>query len=140
MNRRESRNADDKPATGFGTAAGRAPSDPAFSDSDASQLTMGDFLSGPDSPTNAEGESPSISGQGSRTFGQGHSLLLFGTVIGQRYEIQQMLGQGGMGAVYKARDRAVGRTVALKVIRPELAANAAILERFKQELVLSTQV
>jgi serine/threonine protein kinase/tetratricopeptide (TPR) repeat protein len=140
MNRRESRNADDKPATGFGTAAGRAPSDPAFSDSDASQLTMGDFLSGPDSPTKAEGESPSISGQGSRTFGQGHSLLLFGTVIGQRYEIQQMLGQGGMGAVYKARDRAVGRTVALKVIRPELAANAAILERFKQELVLSTQV
>jgi len=63
-----------------------------------------------------------------------------GTVLGRRYEILQILGEGGMGAVYRARDREVNRTVALKVIRPELTGNSAILDRFKQELVLSHQV
>ncbi len=63
-----------------------------------------------------------------------------GTVIAQRYEILDVLGEGGMGAVYKAKDRELNRTVALKVIRPDLARNPAIVERFKQELRLSHQV
>jgi serine/threonine protein kinase len=70
----------------------------------------------------------------------GQSLLTPGAVLGQRYEILQVLGQGGMGAVYKALDREVNRTVALKVIRPDLAGNSSIIDRFKQELVLSHQV
>src|SRR5579872_1274322 len=45
-----------------------------------------------------------------------------------------------MGAVYKARDIELDRLVALKVIRPELAGNPAILQRFKQELILARQV
>ncbi|PYY06211.1 MAG: serine/threonine protein kinase, partial [Acidobacteria bacterium] len=45
-----------------------------------------------------------------------------------------------MGAVYKATDREVDRIVALKVIRPELASNPAIIQRFKQELILARQV
>ena len=57
-------------------------------------------------------------------------------ILGGRYEILQILGEGGMGAVYKAQDRELGRTVALKVIRPELASNPDILQRFKQELLL----
>jgi serine/threonine protein kinase/tetratricopeptide (TPR) repeat protein len=61
-------------------------------------------------------------------------------VIAQRYQILDVLGEGGMGAVYKAKDRELNRMVALKVIRPELARNPAIVERFKQELRLSHQV
>jgi serine/threonine protein kinase len=63
-----------------------------------------------------------------------------GSVLGERYEILKRLGEGGMGAVYKARDRELERLVALKVIRPELAGNPDILRRFKQELILARQV
>ena len=63
-----------------------------------------------------------------------------GSVIGARYEIIQLLGEGGMGAVYKAHDRELERDVALKLIRAELARNPEILARFKQELILARQV
>jgi len=68
------------------------------------------------------------------------AVLQIGAVLGGRYEILQLLGEGGMGAVYKAADRELDRFVALKVIRPELASNPAILARFKQELLLAHQV
>jgi len=67
-------------------------------------------------------------------------LLEPGTVLGQRYEIISILGEGGMGAVYKARDLELNRIISLKTIRREYAANPAIIERFKQELILATQV
>jgi len=70
----------------------------------------------------------------------GATVLEVGTILGGRYQIQQLLGMGGMGAVYKAHDLEVDRTVGLKVIRPDLAGNPAILARFKQELVLARQV
>src|SRR6266581_2778100 len=63
-----------------------------------------------------------------------------GSVLGERYEILQLLGQGGMGAVYKARDVELERTVAVKVIRPDLASHPEILRRFKQELILAREV
>ena len=68
------------------------------------------------------------------------AVLQIGDVLGGRYEILQLLGEGGMGAVYKAMDRELNRPVALKLIRPQLAANPSILARFKQELLLAHQV
>ena len=65
---------------------------------------------------------------------------LVGTLLAERYEILALLGQGGMGAVYKARDTELERLVALKLIRPELASNPEILRRFKQELILAREV
>jgi serine/threonine protein kinase/tetratricopeptide (TPR) repeat protein len=75
--------------------------------------------------------------------GGGHvddSDLAPGTLLGNRYEILEMVGIGGMGAVYKAKDVELNRMVALKVIRPEFARDPAIISRFKQELILATQV
>src|SRR5208337_865337 len=68
------------------------------------------------------------------------SALHPGSVIANRYEIIKTLGEGGMGAVYKARDRELEREVALKVIKPSLADDPEILQRFKQELILARQV
>ena len=66
--------------------------------------------------------------------------LVPGAVLAGRYQILKILGEGGMGAVYQARDREVDRTVAIKVIRPELSGHPEILRRFKQELILARQV
>jgi tetratricopeptide (TPR) repeat protein/predicted Ser/Thr protein kinase len=69
-----------------------------------------------------------------------HGSLPAGTVLASRYEIHECLGVGGMGSVYKARDRELDRFVALKIIRPDLAGDTEILRRFKQELILARQV
>src|SRR5215475_8508642 len=63
-----------------------------------------------------------------------------GTILADRFEILQLLGQGGMGAVYKGRDIELERLVALKLIRPDLASHPEILRRFKQELILAREV
>ena len=74
------------------------------------------------------------------TFDSPAMALEEGSVLADRYEILKLLGQGGMGAVYKARDRELDRLVALKVIRPELAGHPSILQRFKQELLLARKI
>lgn len=63
-----------------------------------------------------------------------------GMILAQRYEIVRLLGQGGMGAVYEARDRELDRMVALKIIRADMARNPQAFQRFKQETILARQV
>jgi serine/threonine-protein kinase len=55
-----------------------------------------------------------------------------GTMFGP-YEIRSLLGAGGMGEVYQAYDTSKGRTVAVKLLRPELAAHTGFQERFRRE-------
>jgi serine/threonine protein kinase/lipopolysaccharide biosynthesis regulator YciM len=66
--------------------------------------------------------------------------LPVGTVLAGRYEIIELLGEGGMGAVYKATDHQLDRVIALKTIRQELARDTEMLARFKQELILARQI
>ncbi len=56
-----------------------------------------------------------------------------GDLLAGRYEIRALLGRGGMGEVYEAVDRRLERTVAVKVLRPELAADRQFLTRFRRE-------
>src|ERR1700680_3212321 len=108
------------------------PSDPTFADSDATLVDVDATL-----PAGIPRLVPFHRPPGVQV---GIPLLPIGVVLAGRYEILQLRGEGGMGAVYKARDRELDRFVALKLIRSELAANPSIVARFKQELLLSQQV
>lgn len=58
----------------------------------------------------------------------------------QRYDILAEAGCGNMGDVYKARDRETGEIVALKLVKPEIASDAAMMERFKNELLFARKI
>jgi serine/threonine-protein kinase len=60
--------------------------------------------------------------------------------VAGRYEILGLLGVGGMGSVYRARDLELDEVVALKMLRPELCNSVDMLERFKQEVKLARRV
>ncbi len=93
-----------------------------------------------EAPTMAGGATTPKPGSGPINIYTGAPILETGSVIGGRYQILNILGVGGMGAVYQALDIELNRTIALKVIRPDLAGNQSIIDRFKQELILATQV
>jgi len=60
--------------------------------------------------------------------------------LSTRYEILLEVGSGGMGAVYQARDRETKEMVALKILKPEIAANERETERFRTEVRLAHQI
>jgi eukaryotic-like serine/threonine-protein kinase len=68
------------------------------------------------------------------------SAIALGSDFGTRYRIESLLGQGGMGRVYKAYDKELDRTVAIKVVREGAIGQADALKRFKQELVLASKI
>ncbi len=58
---------------------------------------------------------------------------MIGKVLGNRYEIVEKIGGGGMSVVYKARCRVLNRYVAIKILRNELISDSDFVEKFKQE-------
>ncbi|MFL2689249.1 MAG: protein kinase domain-containing protein [Candidatus Actinomarina sp.] len=56
-----------------------------------------------------------------------------GQIIKERYEIIQLLGEGGMSYVYKANDKQLKRTVAIKTLKPNYVQQEKFVERFKRE-------
>ncbi len=63
-----------------------------------------------------------------------------GHMLEQRYRLGQMLGQGGMAAVYLAEDTKLGKAVAVKVLNPEYAVQPKVVQRFIQEARSITRV
>jgi serine/threonine-protein kinase len=65
---------------------------------------------------------------------------LLGTVLLEQFRIDACIGAGGMGTVYRAHQTTVGRDVAIKVLRPELAADEQAVVRFAREARLATSL
>src|SRR5512139_2816986 len=58
---------------------------------------------------------------------------LIGSVLGGRYEIESLIGQGGMDSVYKCYDSNLRRTVAIKIIHTGLSEKPDFTRRFQEE-------
>jgi len=66
--------------------------------------------------------------------------LARGTLFAGRYEIIEELGAGGMGRVYRAFDKKIDEEVALKLLKPAIAADKRIVERFRNELKIARKI
>jgi serine/threonine-protein kinase len=92
-----------------------------------------------------EGEGSSISTdatmlrEGSSLPPAGHDQLI-GQVVAGRYRVEAMIGQGGMGRVYRAVHVHMHKTVALKVLRPEMTVVRGVLARFEREAVAAGRI
>src|ERR1700723_843108 len=58
---------------------------------------------------------------------------LLGQIINERFEMEMLIGRGGMGSVYKARHLAMGRDVAIKFLHPHQTTLPQSIRRFQQE-------
>jgi serine/threonine protein kinase len=67
-------------------------------------------------------------------------VLTRGITIAERYEIVEELGKGGMGRVYKVRDKGIKENVALKLLKSEIASDEKTIERFRNELKIARRV
>ena len=64
---------------------------------------------------------------------RGARLAEIGTILGGRYRLVELLGQGGMATIYRAVDTQLGRDVAVKLLRPEYLRDPDFSSRFRQE-------
>jgi serine/threonine protein kinase/tetratricopeptide (TPR) repeat protein len=68
------------------------------------------------------------------------AALETGATFAARYQVIEELGRGGMGTVYKVYDTRVKEKIALKLLKPDVAADAETIERFSSELKLARKV
>src|SRR3989441_1590680 len=59
--------------------------------------------------------------------------MVGGDLIADRYELEELVGSGGMSGVFKARDRLLERNVALKILHAHYAEDGDTIERFRRE-------
>jgi tetratricopeptide (TPR) repeat protein len=63
-----------------------------------------------------------------------------GTLFAGRYEVIEELGRGGMGSVFRVEDKKLNEEIALKLIKPEIAAEGRVVERFRNEIKTARKI
>lgn len=96
--------------------------------------TVAEEPAGPGHAGTALGRSTPPSGPGPSGGG------LSGTVLGDRYRLDRLIGAGGMAQVWEATDAVLGRRVAVKVLHPHLATDDAFVRRFRQEAIAAARL
>jgi len=81
-----------------------------------------------------------ISSLSTKTYQTPIKELARGSIFAGRYEVVEELGEGGMGIVYKALDKELREPVALKLLKPEIAADEKTIERFRNELKIARKI
>jgi serine/threonine protein kinase len=66
--------------------------------------------------------------------------LTTGSTFSDRYQIIEALNEGGMGRVYKVLDKETKEKIALKLIKPEIALDKEIIQRFRNELTTARKI
>ena len=70
----------------------------------------------------------------------GANATLPPAILAQRYRLERRLAQGGMAEVWLATDLSLTRQVAVKLLKPSLAADAVVAERFRREAIAVAQL
>jgi eukaryotic-like serine/threonine-protein kinase len=113
----------DGPSAGAGAQMASIPRPPASRPPpNALQMGMASTLPG--------GQSSPLGALG---MGSAPADPFLGMILNNRYQIESRLGVGGFGAVYRGRQLAAGREVAIKVLHPEMARDPSLLARFRRE-------
>ncbi|HET8677114.1 MAG TPA: protein kinase, partial [Blastocatellia bacterium] len=63
-----------------------------------------------------------------------------GRLIEEKYRIEEKIGEGGMGKVYRATHIHIGHTVAIKILHSQLASDQTAIERFRREAMAAAQI
>ena len=129
-----------------------SPSEPEPVSSEKNRTTLGDIVSAaaaepPTSrrlmliPESEDGSAPSLSGDDAPSRPSvTEADELVGQLVDARYRIESVLGIGSMGIVYVARHLAVGKVVALKVLRQQFVQDAEVTQRFASEATAATAI
>ena len=83
-------------------------------------------------------ELPTLEGQ--QRGGASQPAFMPGELIADRFRIIRFIARGGMGEVYEAEDLELREHVALKTVRPEIAADERAMQRFRREVQLARKV
>ncbi len=109
-------------------AAGRSPQ--TQQPRPSPRVAVTEQFRGPETPNSGETQDRGTEERGTVDL---EDVLPRGTVVHGKYEVEELVGQGGMGSVYRAKQINLGRAVALKVLAPALASNELGRRRFERE-------